>query len=188
MECTSPRWLPKIAGNSVANGWAPIASHAIDVTLAPGESKSLVFVLGYVENPHHEKWEKPGVINKTRAKKLISEFSTTEQVEQAMAKLKEHWDNLLGKFVVESADEKLNRMVNVWNPYQCMVTFNMSRSASYFETGIGRGMGFRDSNQDLLWICSSNPRACPGAHHRHYVHAVRRRQCIPPIPATHETG
>ena len=41
-------------------------------------------------------------------------------------------------------------MVNIWNPYQCMVTFNMSRSASYFETGIGRGMGFRDSNQDLL--------------------------------------
>ena len=31
-----------------------------------------------------------------------------------------------------------------------MVTFNMSRSASYFESGIGRGMGFRDSTQDLL--------------------------------------
>lgn len=41
-------------------------------------------------------------------------------------------------------------MVNIWNQYQCMVTFNMSRSASYYESGIGRGMGFRDSCQDLL--------------------------------------
>ena len=41
-------------------------------------------------------------------------------------------------------------MVNIWNPYQCMATFNLSRSASLFETGLGRGMGFRDSNQDLL--------------------------------------
>ena len=43
-----------------------------------------------------------------------------------------------------------NRMVNLWNAYQCMVEFNMCRSASLFESGIGRGMGFRDSNQDLL--------------------------------------
>jgi cellobiose phosphorylase len=48
-------------------------------------------------------------------------------------------------------------MVNIWNPYQCMVTFNMSRSASYFESGIGRGMGFRDSNQDLLGFVHQIP-------------------------------
>lgn len=41
-------------------------------------------------------------------------------------------------------------MVNIWNPYQCVTTFGVSRSASFFESGIGRGMGFRDSNQDLL--------------------------------------
>jgi cellobiose phosphorylase len=67
-----------------------------------------------------------------------------------MKQLRDHWTNLLGHYEVKSGDEKLDRMVNIWNPYQCMVTFNMSRSASYFETGIGRGMGFRDSNQDLL--------------------------------------
>ncbi len=143
--------------NTVANGWAPIASHAVNITLQPGETKSLVFVLGYIENPQDEKWEKPGIVNKTRAKKLIAEFSTPQQVAQAMDKLKAHWDNLLSKYVVESSDEKLNRMVNVWNPYQCMVTFNMSRSASYFETGIGRGMGFRDSNQDLLGFVHQIP-------------------------------
>ncbi len=136
--------------NSVASGWSPIASHSLDVSLAPGESKTFVFVLGYVENPKEEKWEKPGVVNKTRAKALIAEFSTPEKVSSALAALNQYWNELLSTYTVTSKDEKLNRMVNVWNPYQCMVTFNMSRSASYFETGIGRGMGFRDSNQDLL--------------------------------------
>ena len=136
--------------NTVASGWSPIASHGLEVELAPGEEKTFVFVLGYVENPREEKWERPGVINKARALELIAAFSTTEQVNAALEKLRAHWQGLLSNYSVESGDEKLNRMVNIWNPYQCMVTFNMSRSASYFESGIGRGMGFRDSNQDLL--------------------------------------
>jgi cellobiose phosphorylase len=135
---------------SVASGWAPVASHSLDITLAPGEEKQFVFVLGYVENENDQKWEKPGVINKTNAKKVIAEFSSPAQVDKALADLKEHWSELLGRYRVDSPDEKLNRMVNIWNPYQCVVTFHMSRSASFFETGIGRGMGFRDSNQDLL--------------------------------------
>lgn len=136
--------------NSVASGWSPVASHSLAVELAPGESKTFVFTLGYVEVPKDKKWEKPGVINKQPAKKLIDAFSTTEQVTAALDKLRQHWNGLLGLYALDSKDEKLNRMVNIWNPYQCMVTFNMSRSASYFESGIGRGMGFRDSNQDLL--------------------------------------
>src|SRR3954463_14539984 len=136
--------------NSVASGWSPIASHCLAVELAPGETKTFVFTLGYVEVPKDQKWEKPGVINKQPAKKLLEAFSTTSQVTAALEKLREHWNGLLGSYALSSKDEKLNRMVNIWNPYQCMVTFNMSRSASYFESGIGRGMGFRDSNQDLL--------------------------------------
>jgi cellobiose phosphorylase len=137
-------------GNSVASGWAPVASHCLGVSLKPGEEKTLVFVLGYVENPIPEKWERPGIINKTRARALIDQFSTAAQAEAALEMLRGHWTALLSNYQVASPDEKLNRMANIWNPYQCMVTFNMSRSASYFETGIGRGMGFRDSNQDLL--------------------------------------
>jgi cellobiose phosphorylase len=136
--------------NSVASGWSPIASHSLEVTLAAGEKKSFVFVLGYIENPTEEKWEKPGIIEKKRAKGVIECFSSDEDVEAALEDLRRHWSGLLSNYTIESKDEKLNRMVNIWNPYQCMVTFNMSRSASYFETGIGRGMGFRDSNQDLL--------------------------------------
>ena len=138
------------SGNSVASGWAPVGSHGLAVTLAPGEEKVFVFQLGYVEVPRDEKWEKPGVINKKPAHQQIRAFATDAQVDAALQALADHWTKLLGYYHVTSGDPKLDRMVNIWNPYQCMVTFNMSRSASYFETGIGRGMGFRDSNQDLL--------------------------------------
>lgn len=136
--------------NSEAHGWSPIASHYIEVALQPGQEKEFVFLLGYIENPEDEKWERKGIVNKTRAYELISKFDTSEKVNAALAELAAYWDNLLSIYQVESSDDKLNRMVNIWNQYQCMVTFNMSRSASFFEVGIGRGMGFRDSNQDLI--------------------------------------
>ena len=135
---------------SVAHGWSPVAVHQINITLNPGETRSFVFVLGYCENPDNDKWESKNVVNKAPAKKLIEKYSTDADVEKAFDKLNEYWNNLLSIFSVESANDKVNRMVNIWNQYQCMVTFNMSSSASYFESGIGRGMGFRDSNQDLL--------------------------------------
>jgi len=143
--------------NSIADGWHPIASHCVEVNLKPGESKVLIFLLGYVENDPEEKWEAKNVINKKKAKKMIEAFSTEEAVDKAFDELAKYWDGLLSKFVIESHDEKLNRMVNIWNQYQCMVTFNMSRSASYFESGIGRGMGFRDSNQDILGFVHQIP-------------------------------
>ncbi|MCQ2138773.1 MAG: glycosyl transferase [Bacteroidales bacterium] len=145
------------ASGSVAHGWSPIASHCIEVTLAPGESKDLVFMLGYVENPQEEKFAADGTINKQRAHELIGEFDTAEKVDAAFAELAKYWDNLLCRFELKSGDERLDRMVNIWNQYQCMVTFNMSRSASFFESGIGRGMGFRDSNQDLVGFVHQIP-------------------------------
>lgn len=136
--------------NSKASGWAPIGSHNINLTLQPGEEKTYIFVLGYVENAEEDKWEAPGVINKAPAKEMLAKFKTNEQVEAALNELKDHWKNLLSKYTVQTNDDKLTRMINTWNQYQCMVTFNMSRSASYYESGTGRGMGFRDSCQDLL--------------------------------------
>ena len=136
--------------NSIAHGWAPIGSHSLSCTLQPGEEKSYIFVIGYCENPKDQKWESLGVINKAPANELLSHFQTDEQVDSALQELHDYWDDLLSNYHVQSSDEKLDRMVNIWNQYQCMVTFNMSRSASYFESGIGRGMGFRDSTQDLL--------------------------------------
>ncbi|MEN0069404.1 MAG: hypothetical protein AAGC63_00200 [Propionicimonas sp.] len=140
------------SADSVASGWYPIGSHQVVLDLEPGESRELVFVLGYLENADDAKWADDAhqVVNKDGAHGLLARFATPEAVDAALAALASYWADLLSTFTVSSTDEKLDRMVNIWNQYQCMVTFNMSRSASYFETGIGRGMGFRDSNQDLL--------------------------------------
>jgi len=143
--------------NTVAHGWSPIASHYKEIELKPGENTDLIFVLGYVENAEEDKWESKGIINKTKAKEVISKFDTTEKVEAALAELRAYWDAILNKFTIDSGDDRLDRQVNIWNQYQCMVTFNFSRSASYFESGIGRGMGFRDSNQDLLGFVHQAP-------------------------------
>jgi len=140
-----------------AHGWSPVASHYLEVELQPGESKDFVFILGYVENKEDEKWESKNIINKTKAKATIAKFDTVAKVDAALAELKAYWDNLLNTYTVQSGDEKLDRMVNIWNQYQCMITFCFSRSASFFESGVGRGMGFRDSNQDLIGFVHQVP-------------------------------
>jgi cellobiose phosphorylase len=136
--------------NSVALGWSPVASHMLEIELKAGQEKELVFVLGYVENENDQKWESKKVISKTKAHQIIEQLNSAEKVNAELQKLNNYWSELLSNYQVKSHDEKLDRMVNIWNQYQNMVTFNMSRSASYFESGIGRGMGFRDSNQDLI--------------------------------------
>ena len=145
-------------GNSVADGWSPIASHYKEITLAPGESTTLIFILGYAENPYDQKFEADGVsINKVKAHAMIDAYNTPEKVAAGLAALRAEWDRLLGIISVKTPDDRVDRMVNIWNQYQCMVTFNLSRSASYFESGIGRGMGFRDSNQDILGFVHQIP-------------------------------
>jgi cellobiose phosphorylase len=160
------------ATNSVADGWSPVASHFIEVGLESGESKDYIFVLGYVEMPVEDKFaadltesdkiftsgkSKKNIINKTKAYQMLSKCDTVEKADMLFDELKAYWSTLLGLYSVDCPDEKVNRMVNIWNQYQCMVTFNMSRSASYFESGIGRGMGFRDSNQDILGFVHQIP-------------------------------
>ncbi len=138
--------------NSIAHGWQPIGSHHVRLTLEPGETRQVIFLLGYHENPVGEKFDPPGsqVINKRTVKPVIARYLQPAAVERAQADLAAYWERLLGILRVETPDIHTDRMVNIWNAYQCMVTFNMSRSASLFESGIGRGLGFRDSNQDLL--------------------------------------
>ncbi|MEU4419863.1 glycosyl transferase [Actinoplanes sp. NPDC024001] len=139
------------AAGSIAHGWQPIGSHHVRLSLAAGETREVVFLLGYAENPRDAKFD-PGsqTLNKTLVRPVIDRWLRPETVEQGLTALKEYWDRLLGGLRVRTPDGDTDRMVNVWNAYQCLVTFNMSRSASFYESGIGRGMGFRDSNQDLL--------------------------------------
>jgi cellobiose phosphorylase len=138
--------------NSHAHGWQPIGSHHVKLSLAAGESRKIIFLLGYHENPRDAKFDPPDsqTINKRTVTPIIEKYLDNATADAAFAELNSYWQKLLDIYQVESPDEDTDRMVNIWNAYQNMVTFNMSRSASYFESGIGRGMGFRDSNQDLL--------------------------------------
>jgi cellobiose phosphorylase len=138
--------------DSVANGWAPMGSHHVRLDLAPGETREVIFVLGYWENPRDEKFDPPGsqTVNKTYVRPLIERWLQPDTVQEGFDRLRASWEGMLSTLQVATSDADTDRMVNVWNAYQSMVTFNMSRSASSFESGIGRGMGFRDSNQDLL--------------------------------------
>ena len=145
--------------NSVAHGWAPHGSHHIKLTLKPGETREVIFVLGYHENPVDQKFDPAGsqTINKRTVNPLLEKFLNPQPVAAAFAELREFWDGLLGVYQVKSPNLHANRMANIWNAYQCMATFNMSRSASFYESGIGRGLGFRDSNQDLLGFVQMVP-------------------------------
>ena len=147
------------SSNSVAHGWAPIGSHHVKVALQPGETRQIVFVLGYHENPVAEKFDPPGsqIVNKKTVKPVIAKYLEPANADAAFAALRAYWDGLLGVCQVQTPDLHTDRMVNVWNAYQCMATFNMSRSASFYESGIGRGLGFRDSNQDLLGFVQMAP-------------------------------
>jgi cellobiose phosphorylase len=137
---------------SVAHGWAPIGAHHVQLNLAPGATQQVVFALGYHENPPVSKFDPPGSqsLDKSGARRVVARYRSPEAVDQAMSALEDYWDDLLGRLQVTTPDDHTNRMVNLWNAYQNVVTFNVARSASYFESGVGRGIGFRDSCQDML--------------------------------------
>ncbi|MFA5410946.1 MAG: glycosyl transferase [Candidatus Omnitrophota bacterium] len=125
--------------NSLARGGNPIGAQSFHLKLAPGEAKEAVFALGVARDF-------------SAARKLVKKFTNSNFALKELQQLKLDWRDYLSHLSLESPDKDLNTMVNTWNAYQCRTTFNWSRSASYYESGIGRGMGFRDSNQDCLGV------------------------------------
>ena len=125
------------ANNSIASGWSPIGSHHIKARLAPGESKTYVFILGYCENAEDQKWirfnhndlltTKPPAksedallksLNKKPANDLLNKYCTAEAADKALAELNDYWKKLLSRFTVEAEDKRMARMAGVWNQYQ----------------------------------------------------------------------
>jgi cellobiose phosphorylase len=147
------------SANSVVHGWWPIASFCVPVTLQPGHSDTLIFATGFAENAEAEKWQADGSPNVASARRLGADLRRPHFVEDAFAKHRRRWQTVLDSLQVSTPDAQFNELVNTWNPYQCMVTFNLARSASLFETGRGRGIGFRDSNQDCLGMVHIEPDA-----------------------------
>ena len=147
------------SSQSVAHGWAPHGSHHVRFALGPGEAREVIFLLGYWENPEDQKFDPPGsgIINKALVRPVIDRWLRAATVADGFARLRESWASVRSVMRVSTPDTDTDRMVNIWNPYQCMVAFNMSRSVSLFESGISRGVGFRDSCQDLLGFAALAP-------------------------------
>jgi cellobiose phosphorylase len=147
------------SSNSIAHGWAPMGSHHVRLQLEPGETRRIIFLLGYHENPDERKFDPPGsqTIDKGTVRPVIAKYLDPANVEASFENLRSYWCGLMSICQVDTPDVHTNRMVNIWNPCQSMATFNLSRSASFFESGIGRGLGFRDSNQDLLGFVHMAP-------------------------------
>lgn len=115
-----------------------------EIELQRGESKELVFILGYTEN-------------RTRVRNDIKEYLDPKEAHAALERLNVGWENYIGKLHVETPDYDMNLFVNIWNQYQCKTTFNWSRFVSLYQLGLGRGMGIRDSAQDTLGVMHTIP-------------------------------
>ena len=110
--------------NSIAHGWSPHGSHHVRLSLAPGESREVVFLLGYWENPRDQKFDPPGsgVVNKALVRPVIDRWLRPATVADGFDRLRESWTSLLSALRVDTPDRDANRMANIWNPYQCVVT------------------------------------------------------------------
>lgn len=132
--------------NSIALGGNPVAVTCNAIELGPREAKTIVFVLGVAK-------EKP------EARALLAKYLDPRTCERELLNVVEAWKAHVRSFHVETPSRDFDLMMNVWNPYQCKITFDWSRYVSLYETGIGRGMGFRDCNQDSMGINYALPKA-----------------------------
>ena len=130
--------MGKCTNSSLAGG-DPCFAFQVDVALAPGEEKTLNFFLGTA-------------MTEEEIKKSVAHCKEEDFVEKSFNKLKQTWTHYLDLFRCEIPDKDAERMVNIWNPYQAHRNFLFSRNISYYATGTFRGVGFRDTAQDILAI------------------------------------
>lgn len=115
-----------------------------DFTLLPGEEREIVYILGVTDN-------------ESLVRQTVSYYREVVNVREAFKQLEEDWRDYLEKFQVETPDAEMNAMLNTWHQVQCRATLFWSRFASAYETGLGRGMGTRDSAQDTLATVQNAP-------------------------------
>ncbi len=129
--------------NSLAEGGNPIAALHSKVKLKPRETVKAVYLLGVGDAA-------------TEGREIRARCGNAAYVEEEFGKLKRYWGEKLTALQVDIPDENAKRNVNIWNPYQCHVTFNWSRSASFTEAGGRDGIGYRDTFQDMLAVCHTS--------------------------------
>ena len=114
-----------------------------DITLQPGETVTLTYVLGAKDSDD--------------ADAVINNYKDTSQAEREIDELKNHWHSTLDRFQVNTPSDEFNNMVNVWNAFQCFITFIWSRAASFVYCGLRNGYGYRDTVQDIQGIIHLDP-------------------------------
>jgi len=134
---------------SLEVGGSPVVVHHVRLSLRPGETRRVVFLLAYHEDGASD-GPRRSAPDLDAARSAIDRYLRPDAVDQALERLHLHWDERLAALQVETPVPDVDRMINTWNAYQSAVAFIVSRSASRYESGIGRGIGFRDANQDLL--------------------------------------
>jgi cellobiose phosphorylase len=93
-----------------------------------------------------------------KARPGIEKYRSQETVGKAYDELSGFWNEFLSKMQVETPDPNINSMLNIHNPRQCLITKYWSRYLSYYQLGIGtRGIGFRDSSQDVMGVIDRIP-------------------------------
>lgn len=114
-----------------------------DITLQPGETVTLTYVLGAKDSDD--------------ADAVINSYKDTSKAENEIEELKNHWHSTLDRFQVNTPSDEFNNMVNVWNAFQCFITFIWSRAASFVYCGLRNGYGYRDTVQDIQGIIHLDP-------------------------------
>lgn len=114
-----------------------------DVTLEAGETRSFVYIVGQK--------------SEDEARKILSRYEDNATVEKELEELKSYWHGKLGNLRVHTPDSDFNNMVNVWNAYNCFITFTWSRAASFIYCGLRNGFGYRDTVQDIQGIIHLAP-------------------------------
>jgi len=114
-----------------------------DHTLAPGETVELIYILGQRDNQ--------------KANEILDTYKAAGKVDEEVAALKSYWHEKLGNFSVNTPSVEFNNMINVWNAYQCFITFIWSRAASFVYCGLRNGYGYRDTVQDIQGIIHLDP-------------------------------
>ncbi len=114
-----------------------------DITLQPGETVTLTYVLGAKDSDD--------------ADAVINSYKDTSKAEKEIDELKNHWHSTLDRFQVNTPSDEFNNMVNVWNAFQCFITFIWSRAASFVYCGLRNGYGYRDTVQDIQGIIHLDP-------------------------------
>jgi cellobiose phosphorylase len=142
-------------------GGDAIAATEVEITLEPGETRTIRSIVGHVRNPRDKKFvhDKNGkeVVDLRQAEELIAKYAAPTAFAESFIRLREAWEKQLFNLQVETCNDKFNRMINTWLQYQADIVRSVSRSASRFESWLGRGLGFRDSLQDILGYVHSSP-------------------------------